>query len=168
MESIADTVKRMNTRPEPASEPTPQRETSDAAWDLTRALASLSPRDQGRVMERINRRMVSIFGAPWSSTMAGEDLDVWRRAMGAATLGDVRRGLEACIDGTYSNEHGFPPNLHQFLALCKPAPRPAYHRDWRENALALPAPEKITAPGDARAHLQGIRAMLRPKVGGDS
>lgn len=162
MDRIADVMAR-NT--EAAQGGKPMQPTADSTFgsDSTRTLGSLSADKQAQALARMNSRMTAIFGHRWSGSMDTEALDVWRRSLLALSLDDIRRGLDQVVAWSQGHD-GWPPNLPEFLVLCRPAVKPACHRDYRENMRALPAPAKVTAPGDARAHLQNIRDMLRPKA----
>lgn len=117
-------------------------------------------------------RMIQVYGHRWSSAF-GEATDksgglsdaarIWQVGLRKMTRDMIKSGLNRCLD----RADGWPPTLPEFRALCASpadwATRRIHAADQKnqQRRLALPKPGKITAPGDARAHLRHIRQMLK-------
>lgn len=98
-----------------------------------------------------------IYGHRWVSQYGTAPASAWRLGLAELSADEIKRGMDACVTAG----DGWPPNLPEFRQMCRDtsATIPACHRPAQPFA-ALPKPEKITAPGDARAHLAAIRAKI--------
>lgn len=110
-----------------------------------------------KVIERLWSHMAMIYGHRWSTQYGTSPPAAWRLGLAELSADEIKRGMDACV----TTGDGWPPNLPEFRKLCldTSAVVPACHRPAKPFA-ALPKPEKITAPGAARAHLAAIRAKI--------
>ena len=69
-------------------------------------------------VERLFEKLSSFYGSKFGDMWRGCDLEAvkktWAEALAGATVGEVKRGLSACLSRT------FPPTLPEFLMLCRP------------------------------------------------
>lgn len=120
---------------------------------------------QAEIIGRVWKKMTATYGHKWISAYGdvdGEGGKTWLQGLQEMLLDEIKTGLNACVN----RADAWPPSLPEFRALCRPgvSVKPACHRDAKPYA-ALPKPEKITAPGDARAHLASIMEKLGGRCG---
>lgn len=102
--------------------------------------------------------MIEVYGSTWTRQygLAHEGaFDTWEKALLDFTVEQISQGFESAI----KQHKNFPPNLPQFLDLCKPI-IPACHQ--RYEALPNPPVDKEKA----RQCLQEIRQLLRGNASG--
>jgi hypothetical protein len=100
-----------------------------------------------RVIDRLFERLLATYGQQWQGLWSGVPIvDV--KSLWAAELALFADRLDA-IGWALENLPERPPNLVQFKALCRQAPRP--------EVPALPLPERN--PERMREALQGLRAL---------
>ena len=121
-------------------------------------LKSTAPGYSEKVIARFWQTMSGIFFNKWTTQAGDSPSKVWINGLADLSADDIATGINACA----TRVDKWPPNLPEFRAMCKPAVAviPASHRPYKPGN-ALPPPAKVTAPGDARAHLQAIRAQLK-------
>jgi len=107
-----------------------------------------------RVIDRLFERLLATYGQQWQGLWSGVPIvDV--KSLWAAELALFADRLDA-IGWALENLPERPPNLVQFKALCRQAPRP--------EVPALPLPERN--PERMREALGGLRLSQLAPVGG--
>lgn len=98
--------------------------------------------------------MTAIYGHKWASAYGETDADdTWARGLHDVSPQQLAAGLHACLKRTDT----WPPTLPEFIVLCKPEPKPAYHEAYP----GLPAP-KLTDEQKAEVSRK-LRAAISVK-----
>lgn len=96
-------------------------------------LRQLSTELQQGWIERLFSRLAALYGAAfgrqWEGTNLADVKVVWAEKLGGFTAANIGAALTACEDRQY------PPNLPEFLDLCRQAAKRA------DKPMLLPAPE---------------------------
>jgi hypothetical protein len=122
-----------------------------------------------RVIDRLFERMLATYGAQWQGLWAGVPIaDV--KSLWAAELAVFSGRLEA-VGWALERLPERPPNLVQFKALCREAPRPEVpalplpDRDPARMAQALQS-LRVLAGGDAQPAVSGQPVRVGASLGG--
>jgi hypothetical protein len=108
--------------------------------------------------------LASIYGPRWISTYGVDPDPIWARAIASIPGPALTQALQACLE----RGSEWPPNLPEFLAMCRPA-RVVDYEPWMATGVDETQKRlehlrsRVTAPGDARAHVQRMREILRGK-----
>lgn len=102
-------------------------------------------------------KMSEIYGGLWVKSFGKKPVRIWVKALAKFDDEQIKQGLGKCLkrkDATGKIDK-FPPNLAEFVQLCKPEITHACHRAY----IALPKPKSNYEL--ARAELMKIRKFLK-------
>jgi len=92
-------------------------------------------------------KMTEIYGLLWVKNFGKQPLRVWAKALAKFDDKQIKTGLAKCLvrkDATGRIDK-YPPNLAEFVQLCKTEPTPACHKIYK--ALPKPKPNKERVKG---------------------
>lgn len=100
----------------------------------TATLRQLSTELQQGWIERLFSRLAALYGAAfgrqWQGTNLADVKAVWAEKLGGFTASNIASALQSC------DERPYPPNLPEFIELCR-----NHARRQGPQSLALPAPK---------------------------
>lgn len=129
---------------------------NDLTNELSTVRQSASPES---LIDRLFQKLAQMYGRSWLDMWAGVPMDgvkaEWARSLHGVSPEAMRMALEAMK----TEGRAFPPNLAEFVALCRQFIRRGPHQ------LSLAAP-RTEAPADAFKTLRSLLAQAKTRDAG--